>query len=91
MAVLTTVIAVMFVAIVLLVSALCVCCRLHKHQTQATLTNDTLYNELNMPDQKETKLEETGHIYEDIKDATGVDGVLATSNVAYEAAGTDVP
>ena len=87
----------MFVAILLLVSALCVLCsRLHKHRdTQATFTNDTLHDEVNqaltVSEERETELEETGQIYEDIKDATGVDGVLATSNVAYGASGTDIP
>ena len=70
--------------------------RLHKNRhTQDTLTNDTLYDEVNqvhgkhyMPEQRETELEETGQIYEDIKNATGVDGVLATSNVAYSGTAT---
>ena len=96
-AALASVIIVMFVAIVLLVSALCVCSRLHKHRhTQATLTNDTLYDEVNqahctMSERRGNELEETGQVYEDIEDATGVDGVLATTNVAYGVTGTDVP
>ena len=94
-AALASVIVVMFVVIVLLVSA-CVCSRLHKHRnTQATLTNDALYDEVNqahtLSERRGNELEETGQVYEDIEDATGVDGVLATTNVAYGVTGTDVP
>ena len=77
----TSVIVVMFVGIVIMVSAFCVYTRLHKHRdTQFIVTNDTLYDEV-----KQGGIDpEAGKVYEDISDITrAADGVIAATNVAY--------
>ena len=82
-----SVIVVMLVAILMLVGGFCVYSQLHKHRV--TVTNDTLYDEVNkahiVSEQRGTDLEaDTGQIYEDIDDITeAADGVLATTNIAY--------
>ena len=65
----TSVIVVMFVGIVIMVSAFCVYTRLHKHRDEVKQRGTDPV---------------AGQVYEDISDITrAADGVIATTNVAY--------